>query len=372
MQKIVNLNVNNNSSYAGSGNSITDLLGGTGAIVESSFLVNNDGCARSVALNGSSSYVITSTSLASFYSSNPNPNNTSIFLWVYLTDNGVILSEQGTPVLNSNWYDSQIELVNGYLKVSVWPLSSTITSSSQISLNTWHYIGFTYSGTTLSAYVDGQGIGTTNINRVNPWSNGAGLHYAIGGACATTLGDGGYSALRFGQLEIWNGAITSTEVAQNYSDNINYWICPTPTPSSTPTSTATSTPTPTPSSTSTSTPTETPTPTPTSTETPTPTPSSTETPTPTPVPFDFILDWSCAGGGSTDAHGFTGGSGNYDISTGLHTTESDALNSLGWLQLMNGSVHAGTTYNSNGTFWVAVKDRNNPSLKIAKSVTIEC
>lgn len=237
VQKIVDLNINDNSSYVGSGNSISDLLGGTGAIVENSFTVNVDGCNRSIVLDGSSSYLITSTSLSSFYSTKSNPNDTSIFLWVYLTDNGVILSEQGTAVLNSNWYDSQIELVNGYLKVSVWPLSSVITSPSQISLNTWHYVGFTYGGTTLTAYVDGQSIGTTYISRQNPWSNGAGLHYAVGGACATTLGDGGFSALRFGGLEIWDGEISSNTVLTNYNNTVNNWICPTPTPTPTPTST---------------------------------------------------------------------------------------------------------------------------------------
>ena len=286
LQKIVNINVNDNSSYIGTGNSLTDLLGGTNAIIENAFTVNNDTCVRSAALNGSTSYVITSTSLASFYSSSSNPNNTSVFLWVYLTDNGVILSEQGTPVLNSNWYDSQIELVNGYLKMAVWPYGGVITSPSQVSLNTWHNIGFTYSGTTLTAYLDGQSIGNVSAGRTNPWSNGAGLHYAIGGGSSTNLGDGTYSALRFGQLEIWNGAITPSDVLTNYNNSVNSWNCITPTP--TPTATATPTPTPTSTPTETATPTATSTPTPTETATPTATSTPTVTPTPTSTPTLYL------------------------------------------------------------------------------------
>lgn len=116
------------------------------------------------------------------------------------------------------------------------------------------------------------------------------------------------------------------------------------------------------------------TPTPTSTETPTPTPTITDTPTPspTPVPFDFTLIWDCTSNGSSEAYGFVGGSGQYDMSTGVFTTENDALNAGLWNQLANPGVHAGVTYNSNGTFWVAIRDRNNQTLKLAKSVTISC
>ena len=229
-QKIVNLNVNDNSSYAGSGNSIIDLLGNTNAIVEGSFTVDNSTCIRNIPLNGSSSYIMTSTSLSGLYSSSSYPNDTSVFLWVYLTDDGVILSEQGIPTLNSNWFDSQIELVNGYLKFAVWPHAGVITSPSQVSFNTWHNIGFTYGGTTLTAYLDGQSIGNITVSKENPWSSGFGLHYAIGGNCPTNLGDGTFSALKFGQLEIWNGALSSNDVLTNYNNNVSSWVCPTPTP----------------------------------------------------------------------------------------------------------------------------------------------
>jgi hypothetical protein len=257
--KIVDLNINDSISYSGSGTTVTDILGNTNASIIGSPSYQNDGCTSSIVLNGTSQYILTNTSINTLYDS----TDTSIFLWVYLTDNGVILSEQGGGGLNFNWHDSQIELVNGTLKFTVWPYNGIITSSISTPLNNWYYIGFVYNNTTLTAYVNGQSAGSSTVVRQVPYENGHGLYYAIGAPDSTNLGDGSYSALKFGRLEIWDGAISSSDVLQNYNDSVTTWICPTPTP------TPTSTPTPTP--------TVTPTPTPTVTSTPTPTPTITST-----------------------------------------------------------------------------------------------
>ena len=94
--KIVDLNINSLSSYSGSGTTVTDILGNTTASIFGSPSYQNDGCTSSIVLNGTDQYVITDTSIESFY----NSTDTSLFLWVYLTDNGVILSEQGGGGLN--------------------------------------------------------------------------------------------------------------------------------------------------------------------------------------------------------------------------------------------------------------------------------
>jgi hypothetical protein len=251
--KIVDLNINDSISYSGSGTTVTDILGNTNAYLSNVSTRQNDGCNSSIVLNGNDQYIITTTSIQSFYDS----TDTSLFLWVYLTDNGVILSEQGGGGLNFNWHDSQIELVNGTLKFTVWPYNGIITSSISTPLNNWYYIGFVYNNTTLTAYVNGQSAGSSTVVRQVPYENGHGLYYAIGAPDSTNLGDGSYSALKFGRLEIWDGAISSSDVLQNYNDSVTTWICPTPTPTNTPTPTITSTPTPTPTSTSTPTPTPT-------------------------------------------------------------------------------------------------------------------
>jgi hypothetical protein len=229
--KIVDLNINDSISYSGSGTTVTDILGNTNASIIGSPSYQNDGCTSSIVLNGTSQYILTNTSINTLYDS----TDTSIFLWVYLTDNGVILSEQGSAVLNIGWHDSQIEMVSGTLKFSVWPYGSEITSSISTPLNNWYYIGFIQNNTTLTAYVNGQSAGSSTVVREAPYQSSNGLYYAIGTADSTNLGDGTYSALKFGRLEIWDGAISSSDVLQNYNDSVTTWICPTPTPTPTPT-----------------------------------------------------------------------------------------------------------------------------------------
>lgn len=175
-----------------------------------------------------------------------------------------------------------------------------------------------------------------------------------------------------------NSDLTYTLIPNN---DLSYLLL-TPTPTETPISTETPTPTPTSTPTSTETPTptptetETPTPTPTSTPTPTetPTPTSTETPTPTPTesPLNFTVTTDCISNGRVITSNHTGGSGFYDRSSGIFTTENEALNAVFWNQLLNGGVFASTTVGSDGTYWVAIRDRNNQSNKLAKSITISC
>jgi hypothetical protein len=343
--KIVDLNINSLASYSGSGTTVTDILGNTNAYLSNLPVYQNNGCGSSIALNGNDQYIITTTSIQSFYDS----TDTSLFLWVYLTDNGVILSEQGGGGLNFNWHDSQIELVNGTLKFTVWPYNGIITSSISTPLNNWYYIGFVYNNTTLTAYVNGQSAGSSTVVRQVPYENGHGLYYAIGAPDSTNLGDGSYSALKFGRLEIWDGAISSSDVLQNYNDSVTTWICPTPTPTNTPTPTITSTPT--------------------------ATPTDTPTPTPTQSPLDFSISGSCINGGSVHTYNHIGGSGTYDRGTGLYDTELEALNETGWIQISNPSsfVSSGVPYfNTTRTYWVALRDRNNQSNIVVKSILVDC
>lgn len=127
---------------------------------------------------------------------------------------------------------------------------------------------------------------------------------------------------------------------------------PTSTPTVTSTPTATSTPIP--------------------TETPTPTPTVTSTPTVTLPPLDFTISSNCSNNGTIVISNFVGvASGQYRYSTGVYTTENDALNSTGYNFISSGSSGV-VTIGSSGTYWVMVADWNNPSYKIAKSVTISC
>lgn len=162
-------------------------------------------------LRANSNYIYTNSSLS------PYMINTtiSLFTWVYITGNGVILTEQGQTTLNSAYHDSQIEMVGGVLKFRVWS-NSTITSTITPVFNKWYYIGFTYNQatSTMNTYVNGQLSGTlTGITKTSP----ADLYYGIGATDFTHLGDGGYGSFKLGAFHVYNRALTGTEVLFNYN-----------------------------------------------------------------------------------------------------------------------------------------------------------
>ena len=149
----------------------------------------------------------------------------SVFLWIYLTDLGVIYDEVGQENIgyNSGWHDSQIELVNDTtLKFSVWsnnssPLSVTVDSTIK---NQWHLIGFTLSditsGTsrTMTAYIDGVYRDSKSLT----WTrNPTAVWHAIGAYDDTNLGNGSFGDFRFNSFYQYGKALTSAEVLSLYN-----------------------------------------------------------------------------------------------------------------------------------------------------------
>jgi hypothetical protein len=213
---ILNYDIGNASSYPGTGNTITDLQANSNAS-----LLNTPTYTASpgyLTFNGSTQYLMTSTSLNSKLSPANTSKVISMFLWAYMTDNGVLVSEQGQTTLDGGWYDSQIERVAGTLRFSVWSNNPGFASTVATSLNTWYYIGFTYDGTTLRAYVNGSAAGTGTYARQSPYvdGGGAGLHYALAAGTGTNLGDGTYSNMRLGGFQVYNIALTAEQVLTNF------------------------------------------------------------------------------------------------------------------------------------------------------------
>ena len=109
--------------------------------------------------------------------------------------------------------------------------------------------------------------------------------------------------------------------------------------------------------------------------TPTPTPTSTPTPTPTESPLDFSIGSSCDAGGTYYTYNHTGGSGQYDRSSSENSTESEALTTTQWFNVPNPNSYVTMSVgvpNITKTYWVAVRDRNNPSNIVAKSILVDC
>ena len=215
---ILDWNVQNSTSYSGSGSSITDLQGNSNGTLVGTIDYTSGSPSYLNVQGGSTEYIRTNTNLNSKLSPANSGTSISVFVWVYPTSNGVIISEQGTTTPDGGWYDSQIELVSGTMKFRVWNLSFPYLSSSiSTPLNNWYYVGFTYSGTTLTAYVNGQSAGTSSLSRETPGNNGYGLYYNLGYPTGTNMGGGGGSTFRFGALHVYNTGISSSTVLSNYN-----------------------------------------------------------------------------------------------------------------------------------------------------------
>ena len=255
-----------------------------------------------------------------------------------------------------------ITIPNGTNTLGYWDTefrSSGYNLSS--SVDTWVQYAIVGDNSSQKFYINGSEVGSTisfgsggtthwgwgNNNVQQPWGHVANLYF-------------------------YNRKLSLSEITQHYNFLSPRFVEPTPTP--TPTSTSTLTPTVTETVTPTITPTitETLTPTVTPTLTLTPTVTSTLTPTPTLPPLDFTISSNCNNNGSITFSNLVGvASGQYQYSSGIFTTESGALNAVSWANVSGGSSGL-LIPGASGTYWLAVRDANNPSYVIAKSVTISC
>jgi hypothetical protein len=189
------------NELSGNGNS-TSLVNGP------TFNSSNDG---SIVFDGVSQYGLTANLL--------NPTtfpNESVFVWFYPTSAGQIVSELGQATIDFGYHDSNIEISSGgVISFAIWGgnLTNKVVSTAK-SFNTWYQLGFTYSGTTLTAYINGASIGTATLTRQPPTA----LYF---GLCAidslTNMGTAGYAGGRMGNFMFYNRGLSSTEVLQNYN-----------------------------------------------------------------------------------------------------------------------------------------------------------
>lgn len=199
----------NPNSYGGTGTTITDLMGNSNATSYNTPNFSNSGIKNMAFVGASSHYLLTDTGI-------PTTNQQSIFMWVYPTGNGVLLDELGGASLNySGWHDSQIEIVGGnQIYFGIWNYAGFPANkvSSVITLNTWHYVGYTYDGTTLKAYIDGAQVASSNCTRSIP----ANIYFGIGAQDTTYMLDGGYGDFKLNAFHYYNRALSLNEVKLNY------------------------------------------------------------------------------------------------------------------------------------------------------------
>ncbi len=229
---IMNWDIQNTSSYSGSGSIITDLQGNINGTMTGVISYTNDSPKYLTIDGGVSEYIYTSNI-------NPylSPVNTgtaqSTFLWIYPTSNGIIYSEQGSLSPDFGWFDVQIQRDSSdRFLFGVWPYTingpAPITSSITHSLNNWYYVGWTYNGTTLTAYVNGTMVGISTYSRDTPYNLGPSLpmYFNFGYPSTTDLTTTTTScSYRLGGVQIYNVGLTSGQVLQNFNTTkTNYGI----------------------------------------------------------------------------------------------------------------------------------------------------
>lgn len=225
---ITNWNFQISSSYGGSGTTITDLDGTNNGSIVGSVPYTNGAPTKYLSLDSTdSNYIKTTTNLNPYLNPANTSTNISVFVWVYPTSNGTIVSEQGI-VPDGGWYDSQIEWIGGVPCFAVWPYTihggAVITSSISAPLNQWHYVGLTYDGATLRAYVNGLPAGTSSYTRQTPYGAGYGLYYALGYPTLTNMGASKLGAnFRLGAFQVWNNAISSSTILNNYNADRSFY-----------------------------------------------------------------------------------------------------------------------------------------------------
>ena len=168
-----------------------------------------------ITFNGANQYLVTDTSLESKI-----PGEiTSLSLWVYPMDNGVLLTELGQPTPGTGWHNAQMDMVAGVMKFGTWSQAgiTSVTSTIPTPLNVWYNFAMVYDGTKLTVYVNGAAAGSITYQRVNPIENGKGLYYAIAAGDSTNIGDGTYANMKLGEFCVYNTALTPSQVFGNFT-----------------------------------------------------------------------------------------------------------------------------------------------------------
>lgn len=218
---IMNWDMQNSSSYSGSGSSITDLKGNINGTMTGT-IVYTSGSPNYLTIDGGASEYIYTANINPYLSPVNTGTNQSMFLWIYPTSNGVIYSEQGSLTPDGGWFDAQIQRdsSNRFL-FGVWPytINSAPITSGVYALNNWYYVGWTYNGT-LTAYVNGSSVGSSTYTRQTPYNNGGSIpmYFNLGYPTATDMTTTTTNCTyRFGGCQIYNVGLSGAQVLQNYN-----------------------------------------------------------------------------------------------------------------------------------------------------------
>jgi Concanavalin A-like lectin/glucanases superfamily len=225
---VLNYDFDNPASYIGTGTSVNNLnstSAGVGTLANGPVYYQNPGYIK---FDGVNDYLITND-LQSYYSplSGYRSEAFTVSFWFNpINNSGVILSDIGTNAINANYHTADIEMVNGYLKFSVWPKTTVITTNSTLILNNWYHVTMVYTGNQLVAYLNGILVGSATYSRVGPqntsiYNSGSSTaqYFGIAATDGTNMGSGAYGNFLLTNFNFFASPIGAADVLNDYNIN---------------------------------------------------------------------------------------------------------------------------------------------------------
>ena len=197
---VVHLDAGNIRSYAGSGNTVYDLSGSgnTSALTNGpTYLSSNLGA---FVLDGSNDYILVN-SQANILSKTAYTKIAFIYISNFSTVNNIISG--GFSGQHAFWMFGTDKLNAGHN--GAW---NTVVGATSLSLNTWYFAAVTYSDSTgWKLYLNGREDGTSATT-----TTFTGNQEIVIGAYSS----GNNFTGRISNIQVYNRALTATEIFQNY------------------------------------------------------------------------------------------------------------------------------------------------------------
>jgi hypothetical protein len=197
---VLHLDAGNTRSYPGSGNTVYDLsgFGNTSALTNGP--TYNSSNLGAFVLDGSNDYILVN-SQANILSKTAYTKIAFIYISNFSTVNNIISG--GFSGQHAFWMFGTDKLNAGHN--GAW---NTVVGATSLSLNTWYFAAVTYSDSTgwklyLNGREDGTSASTTTFN---------GNQEIVIGAYSS----GNNFTGRISNIQVYNRALTSTEIFQNY------------------------------------------------------------------------------------------------------------------------------------------------------------
>ena len=222
------LDSGNNSSYAGSGTTWTNLVSYNAptynftlqnfAGATTSNITYNGTTNRAIAFDGVNDYTINNTSLLTLLAANSYKEAREF--WIYWPGTaGNLISELGQSTVNSDWHDSQASLSSTTFAIGVWASPyQTYEATTSFVANQWNHIVWqhNYGTNTLSAYINGGLV--YNNGSVARLISTPGFFLALCQLDSTNNGYGGGSQLAasIAIFRWYNTILTSNQISSNF------------------------------------------------------------------------------------------------------------------------------------------------------------